>query len=92
MNAVNQIIHLPVSLQREASRLAMRDGISLDQWVSMAVAQKIGSIETAAQFFQRRSQGAPTVDDALAVLNSGPDNPPEPGDELPNGYVPLSSR
>ncbi len=80
-------VHLPASLEKEAARLAEEDGVSLSHWVSLAVAQKIGAVETAAGFFRRRSQGACSLDDALAILDSGPDNPPDPGDELPEGYI-----
>jgi hypothetical protein len=37
------------------ARLAKEDGVSLDQWIAAAVAQKIGAVETAADFFRRRA-------------------------------------
>jgi hypothetical protein len=86
MSATGESVHLPPSLEKEASRLAQEDGVSLSHWVSIAVAQKIGVVETAADFFRRRSQGAGTVEEAIAILDSGPNNPPNPGDELPEGY------
>jgi len=85
--SVAPAIRLPESLQREASRLAERDGMSLEEWVSVTVAQRLGAIETAAEFFARRGHGTATLEQALAVLNSAPDNPPDPGDELPEGYA-----
>lgn len=40
----------------------------------------------AAAFLEtRRAQGV-SADDALAILDQGPDVPPQPGDELPEGY------
>ena len=51
MSATAHPIYLPKSLEEEAMRLAGEDGVSLDHWVSLAVAQKIGSVETAAEFF-----------------------------------------
>ncbi len=86
MNAVGELVHLPASLEKEAARLAQEDGVSLSHWVSLAVAQKIGAVETAAEFFRRRSQGPGTVEDAVAILTAGPDNPPDPGDELPEDW------
>jgi hypothetical protein len=50
------------------------------------VAQKIGAVETAAEFFRPRFQGARIAEDAIAILDAGPDNPPDPGDELPEGW------
>jgi hypothetical protein len=74
-------VDLPPSIGKAASKLAEEDGVSLSQWVSVAVAQKIGSVETAEEFFQRRSQGADKVD-FLRILRNAPDRPPEPGDEM----------
>ena len=71
----------PGSNESEAQRLAKEDGISLSQWVSIAVAQKISFVETAEAFFERRSRGSETID-FLEILRNAPDRPPEPGDEM----------
>ena len=52
-----------------------------DIWVTSALAQKIGAVETAAVFFQRRSAGAGKG--LSSYLDLIPDHPPMPGDELP---------
>ena len=41
-------LKLPVSIKRAAQRLAKEDGVSLNQWIAVAVAQKVGAAETAA--------------------------------------------
>jgi hypothetical protein len=48
-------LKLPNSIKQAAQRLAKEDGVSLNQWISSAVAQKVGSVETAAEFFRRRA-------------------------------------
>jgi hypothetical protein len=73
------------ALKSEASRLAKEEGVSLDYWINMAIAQKIGSTETATYY--RRVLGRPREDDLRAVLSRVPDNPPTPGDELPPDLV-----
>jgi hypothetical protein len=73
-------LKLPASIRDAAARLAKQDGVSLNQWIASAVAQKIGAVETAA-FFADRAQGA-TADGLLAVLAQVPDRDPDPGDEL----------
>jgi len=83
---MSQSVQLPASLERQAARLAQEDGVTLNHWVSLAVAQKIGPVETAAEFFRRRSQAAGSTEDAIAILDSGPDNPPDPNDELPEDW------
>jgi hypothetical protein len=56
--------------------------VSLNQWIMAAVAQKVGAIETAADFFKRRAGNA-RPEDLKAFLASAPDVPPEAGDEIP---------
>ncbi len=58
--------------------------MSLNQWIASAVAQKVGAVETAAEFFRRRS-GDARPEDLRPVLASVPDGPPDPSDELPPG-------
>ena len=51
-------LKLPNSIKQAAQRLAKEDGVSLNQWISSAVAQKVGSVETAAEFFKARAARA----------------------------------
>jgi hypothetical protein len=81
MNRASIPVKLPPSLGNAARKLAEEDGISLNQWVSLAVAQKLSSVETADEFFKRRSQGAEQVD-FLEILRNAPDRTPDAGDEL----------
>jgi hypothetical protein len=79
-------VKLPPSLGNAARKLAEEDGVSLNQWVSVAVARKISSVGTAEAFFKRRSQGADQVD-FLEILRNAPDRTPDPGDELVSANV-----
>jgi hypothetical protein len=74
-------LKLPLSIKKAAQRLAKEDGVSLNQWIAVAVAQKVGTVETAASFFARRSEGPPV--DLLALLRTVPNVPAMAGDELP---------
>lgn len=74
-------VELPPSLRNAASKLAEEDGVSLSQWVSIAVAQKISSVETAEAFFKRRAQGADLAE-FLDILRDAPDRPANPEDEF----------
>lgn len=49
-------LKLPASIKAAAQRLAKEDGVSLNQWIATAVAQKVGAVETAAEFFAARSK------------------------------------
>ena len=76
-------VKLPASLKETAARLAKDEGVSLNQWIATAVAQKIGAVETAAEFFERR--GAKSMPgDLMRHLDQAPSAPPEPCDELPD--------
>ncbi len=78
------------ALKQAASRLAKDEGVSLDYWINMAIAQKLGSLETAAYY--RRRLGKAREGDLRAVLDRVPDNPPALGDELPPGIAAALNR
>lgn len=79
-------LKLPASIKAAAARLAKEDGVSLNQWIASAVAQKVGTVETAAEFLKKRA-GAATPEDFLRSLEQVPDAPPLEGDELPKGWA-----
>ena len=74
-------LHLPASLKEAAARLARNDGVSLNQWITAAVAQKVGAVETANELLARRAAQA-NPGDLTRYLDAAPDVPPEPGDEV----------
>ena len=75
-------LKLPASLKETVVRLAKDDGVSLNQWITVAVAQKVGAVEVASEFLARRA--ALAKPGALERhLNDAPDVAPVPGDELP---------
>jgi hypothetical protein len=78
-------LEIPESLLKRAEELAREDGVSLDIWVTSALAQKIGVVETAAEFFKRRAVGAGKG--LQHYLDMIPSAPPDPGDELPEGWT-----
>jgi hypothetical protein len=78
-------LEIPESLLKHAEKLAQEDGVSLDIWVTSALAQKIGVVETAAEFFARRSVGAGKG--LQHYLDMVPAVAPDPGDELPEGWT-----
>jgi hypothetical protein len=82
MSKATYPLKLPASIKAAAARLAKEDGVSLNQWIATAVAQKVGAVETAAEFFKRRA-GDATGEGLREILKKVPDHPPDPGDELP---------
>jgi hypothetical protein len=84
MSKATYPLKLPASIKAAAARLAKEDGVSLNQWIASAVAQKVGAVETASEFFRRRAGGS-GPDELRAILGLVPDRKPDPGDELPSG-------
>jgi hypothetical protein len=74
-------LKLPVSIKKAAQRLAKEDGVSLNQWIASAVAQKVGVVETAADFFKKRT-GKATGAGLMKFLRTAPEAAPDPGDEM----------
>ena len=76
MNKAAYPLKLPNSIKQAAQRLAKEDGVSLNQWISSAVAQKVGSVETAAEFFAKRAAKAKGKG-LMHYLVNAPDVPEE---------------
>lgn len=55
MSRATYPLKLPNSVKKAAQRLAKEDGVSLNQWIAAAVAEKVGVMETAADFFKKRA-------------------------------------
>src|SRR5256885_4122954 len=64
-------LKLPLSIKKAAQRLAKEDGVSLNQWITVAVAEKVGVVETAADFFKKRA-GKATGEGLMRFLRTGP--------------------
>ncbi len=81
MSKATYPLKLPLSVKQAAKRLAMEDGVSLNQWIASAVAEKVGVMETAAEFFKKRA-GRATGAGLMRFLKNAPRVRPEPGDEV----------
>ena len=46
MSKATYPLKLPLSIKKAAQRLAKEDGVSLNQWIAVAVAEKVGVVET----------------------------------------------
>ena len=75
---------LPTSIKTAAQRLAKKDGVSLNQWITVAIAQKIGTEVTAAIFLSTHA-GTARPADMLVFLDRAGDEAPVAGDELEAG-------
>ncbi len=81
MSRATYPLKLPLSVKKAAQRLAKEDGVSLNQWIAAAVAEKVGVVETAAEFFKRRAGNA-TGAGLMKFLKNASDVPPDAEDKL----------
>ncbi|MDB9526317.1 toxin-antitoxin system HicB family antitoxin [Oscillatoria sp. CS-180] len=75
-------IQLPDSLYESLQKLAEQDEISLDQFIALAVAEKISALTTERYLQARASQG--NRSNYEAVLAKVANTEPEPNDRLPS--------
>lgn len=81
MSKATYPLKLPLSIKKAAQRLAKEDGVSLNQWIAVAVAEKVGVVETAAEFFKQRA-GKATGDRLMKFLRHAPKVAPGPEDVI----------
>ena len=75
-----QDLRLPERLRVEAEKLAAESGATLEQFVGMAVAEKIAATKGGDYLIRRAARGSAA--EALAILElAGGDGPLRPGDE-----------
>ena len=73
-------LKLPNSVKAAAAALAKLDGVSLNQFIAAAVAEKVGTLRTAREFLQERA-GRANPRELLKFLRRAPKVAPDRGDE-----------
>jgi hypothetical protein len=73
-------LRLPNSLHEKARELAQRDNVSVNQFITLAVAEKISALLTAEYLKERASRGSRAKFEA--ALAQVPDAEPEKYDRL----------
>jgi hypothetical protein len=74
-------LKLPSSIKAAGAELAREEGVSLNQFIAAAVAEKVGVLRTTAEFLRERS-GDSKPQDLLRYVRAAPPVPPAAGDEL----------
>jgi len=73
-------LRLPRSVKAEVERIAKADGVSVNQFVATAVAEKLAAMNTAAFFAERRNRAKFAAFDKLMRRKGG--EPPQPEDSI----------
>lgn len=72
-------LRLPASLKKAAAELAASAGVSLNQFIAAAVAEKVGSRRTARELLLKHA-GAAQPKDVRTYLRRAPKAPPAADD------------
>ena len=81
MRRSNVALRLQTSLLEEARRVSETEGVALNQFINVAVAEKLSALRTEEFFRERGRQG--NVSRAKQLLKrAGRGRPPVSGDEL----------
>src|ERR671911_1654966 len=75
MNKSTYLLKLPTSVKTAAARLAKAEGVSLNQFIAAAVAEKVGVMETAREFLERRAGDAKPKDLLKYLRKAGREQP-----------------
>ena len=73
-------LRLPNSIHAHAKRLAQEEGISINQLISSAIAEKLSAIDTEKYLGERAARGSHTK--FLKVMAKVGPQKPAPGDEV----------
>jgi len=76
-------LRLPESLHERAREIAKQEGVSINQLVATALAEKLSALDTVQYLEARAARGSRKR--FLEALAKAPDAAPLPGDKLPEG-------
>lgn len=79
MTAATYPLRLPRSVKAAVEKLAKAEGISVNQFVATAVAEKLSAMNTASYFAERRSRADLAAFKRIVKRKGG--EPPRQGDE-----------
>jgi hypothetical protein len=86
-NAIGKFpLRLMPSVRKVAEEFSQKEGVSLNQFINVAVAEKLVHLQHEAWLAARPQPSAIAVAQALAALDRQTQNAPDAGDELPHGY------
>ena len=73
-------VRIPESLHNGLREISKREGVSINQYIAIAVTEKMSVINTMDAIAERKKEGK--KEDILGVLSKVRSRPPLPGDEI----------
>jgi len=80
-------LRIPKTLHEQIKELAKDEGVSLNQFVMLALAEKVATLQTLSYLDERAARGS--REKLLAILAKAPDVEPEAYDRLPSHDEPA---
>jgi hypothetical protein len=80
------------SVRQTAEVFSQKEGVSLNTFINVAVAEKLAHLQHEEWIRRRRPFTPELAERAMALLDKNHGRPVEPGDELPEGYVSVRNR
>ena len=80
-------LRLMPSVRRIAEDFSQKEGVSLNQFINVAVAEKLAHLQHDEWLARRPRATSTSIARALATLDRPTGNAPEKSDRLPKGYV-----
>lgn len=84
-------LRLMASIRKSAELFSAKEGVSLNQFINVAVAEKLAHLEHQEWLARRVRVTDASIAEALKILDKSGTRHPIPGDELPAGYKSLVS-
>lgn len=75
-------LRLPASIHEQLRTIAEQEGVSINQFITLAIAERMATIDTKNYMQERAKRGS--REKLLAVLAKAPDVEPEEIDKMPN--------
>ena len=81
MRRSNVALRLQASLLEEARRVSEKEGVALNQFINVAVAEKLSALRTE-DYFRERGQRGNVAQAKRLLKRAGRGKPPMAGDEV----------
>ena len=79
-------LRMNATLSREAKESAAREGISLNQFINLAITEKVEYLENEAWIARRRPASKDRIDSATALLHRKGTLLPAADDQIPEAF------
>ncbi len=84
-------LRLMPSVRQGAERILQSEGVSLNQFINVAIAEKVARLEHQRWAANREPFSESARAEGLGLLRRGKTIPPDAGDEIPRAYVARKS-